>query len=120
MNYTTLVANIQNFLEDDSSELQSSIDQIIDQAEVMIFQRLPNLPCFRKTATANMVAGTSDYTVPTARMIRQVSVISSRVSAMSSSWKHVIQCLCYIGGDGFDRLIRINNVKTFGVGSSPL
>ena len=79
MNYTTLVANIQNFLEDDSSELQTSIDEIIDQAEVMIFQRLPNMPCFRKTATANMVAGTSDYTVPSARMIRQVSVISSNV-----------------------------------------
>ena len=81
MNYTQLVANIQNFLEDDSSELQSSIDQIIDQAEVMIFQRLPNLPCFRKTVTANMVAGTADYTVPSARMIRQVSVISSNVAS---------------------------------------
>lgn len=79
MNYTQLVANIQNFLEDDSLELQGSIDQIIDQAEAMIFQRLPNMPCFRKTATANMVAGTSDYTVPSARMIRQVSVISSNV-----------------------------------------
>jgi len=46
MNYTTLVANIQNFLEDDSTELTASIDQIIGQAEEMIFQRLPNLPCF--------------------------------------------------------------------------
>jgi hypothetical protein len=49
MNYTTLVANIQDFLEDDSTELTNSIDQIIDQAETMIFQRLPNLPCFRKS-----------------------------------------------------------------------
>ena len=81
MNYTQLVANIQNFLEDDSSELQASIDQIIEQAETMIFQRLPNLPCFRQTVTANMVAGTSDYTVPLARMIRQVSIISSNVSS---------------------------------------
>ena len=81
MNYTQLVANIQNFLEDDSSELQTSIDQIIDQAEVMIFQRLPNLPCFRKTVTGSMVAGTADYTVPSARMIRQVSVISSNVAS---------------------------------------
>ena len=81
MNYTTLVANIQNFLEDDSSELQASIDQIIDQAEVMIFQRLPNLPCYRNTVTGNMVAGTADYTVPSARMIRQVSVISSNVTS---------------------------------------
>jgi len=81
MNYTTLVANIQNFLEDDSSELHESIDQIIDQAETMIFQRLPILPCFRKTVTGNMVAGTADYTVPSARMIRQVSVISSNVAS---------------------------------------
>ena len=79
MNYTTLVANIQNFLEDDSSELQASIDEIIAQAETMIFQRLPNLPCFRKTISANMVAGTVDYTIPSARMIRQVSIISANV-----------------------------------------
>ena len=81
MNYTTLVANIQNFLEDDSTELTASVDQIIGQAEDMIFQRLPNLPCFRQTTTANLVAGTFDYTVASARMIRQVSVtISSNVS----------------------------------------
>jgi hypothetical protein len=68
-------------LEDDSTELTASIDQIIGQAEDMIFQRLPNLPCFRLTTSANMVAGTFDYTVASARMIRQVSVIiSSNVS----------------------------------------
>ena len=81
MNYTTLVANIQNFLEDDSTELTASVDQIIGQAEDMIFQRLPNLPCFRLTTSASMVAGTFDYTVASARMIRQVSVtVSSNVS----------------------------------------
>ncbi len=81
MNYTQLVANIQNFLEDDSAELQASIDQIIEQAEAMIFQRLPNLPCFRKTTTGNMSIGTSDYTIPSARMIRQVYIISSNVAS---------------------------------------
>jgi len=79
MNYTTLVANIENFLEDDSTELQASIDEIITQAEDMIFQRLPNLPCFRQTTTANLVVGTNDYVVASARMIRQVSVISSNI-----------------------------------------
>ena len=39
MNYTQLKANIENFLEDDSAELTTSIDQIIAQAEEMIFQR---------------------------------------------------------------------------------
>jgi hypothetical protein len=77
MNYTTLVANIQNFVEDDSTELEASIPQIIAQAEEMIFQRLPNLPCFRKTSTASMVAGTADYTLASARMIRQFSITNS-------------------------------------------
>ena len=82
MNYTTLKANIQNFLEDDSTELVASIDTIIGQAEDMIFQRLPNLPCFRQTSSAaNLVAGQSEYVVPTARMIRQVSVVSSDVTS---------------------------------------
>ena len=80
MNYTQLVANIQNFLEDDSAELSASIDQIITQAEEMIFQRLPNLPCFRQTTSASLVQGTADYVVPDARMIRQVSVITSNVA----------------------------------------
>ena len=77
MSYTTLVANIQNFVEDDSTELTASIDTIIAQAEEMVFQRLANLPCFRKITTANLVIGTFDYTVASARMIRQVSVTDS-------------------------------------------
>jgi len=77
MSYTTLVANIQNFVEDDSTELTASIDTIIAQAEEMVFQRLANLPCFRKITTANLVVGTFDYTVALARMIRQVSVTDS-------------------------------------------
>jgi hypothetical protein len=79
VNYTQLKANIENFLEDDSTELQASVDEIIAQAEDMIFQRLPNLPCFRNTTSANLVAGTNDYVVASARMIRQVSVISSNI-----------------------------------------
>ena len=77
MSYTTLKANIQNFIEDDSTELTASIDVIIAQAEEMVFQRLPNLPCFRKVTTGNLVIGTFDYTVASARMIRQVSVTDS-------------------------------------------
>ena len=77
MSYTTLKANIQNFVEDDSTELSNSIDTIIAQAEEMVFQRLPNLPCFRKVTTGNLVVGTFDYTVATARMIRQASITDS-------------------------------------------
>tara|TARA_R100000781_G_scaffold82882_1_gene51010 strand:- start:1181 stop:1804 length:624 start_codon:yes stop_codon:yes gene_type:complete len=77
MNYTALVSAIQNFVEDDSTELSNSIPNIIAQAEEMIFQRLPSLPCFRKVTTGTLVVGTADYTVASSRMIRQVSVTSS-------------------------------------------
>jgi len=77
MNYASLVSNIQNFMEDDSTELSNSINDIIAQAEEMIFQRLPSLPCFRQVATGNFVIGTFEYTIPNARMIRQVSVTDS-------------------------------------------
>tara|TARA_R100000963_G_C4610921_1_gene81394 strand:- start:159 stop:782 length:624 start_codon:yes stop_codon:yes gene_type:complete len=80
MNYSSLVTQIQNFLEDDSTEFSDSIDSIIVQAEEMIFQRLPNLPCFRQNATGTLTAGTTDYTIANSRMIRQVSItVSSNV-----------------------------------------
>ena len=77
MNYATLVSNIQNFVEDDSTELSNSIDQIISQAEEMVFQRLPSLPCFRQTRTNNFVVGEADVVIPSARMVRQFSVTDS-------------------------------------------
>ena len=64
-------------MEDDSTEFSDSIPQIIAQSEEMIFQRLPNLPCFRQKTTANFVIGTSEYTVANARMIRQVCFTNS-------------------------------------------
>jgi len=74
MNYTNLVTNIQNYLEDDGTEFAASIPTIISQAESMIFARLPNLPCYRKKQSGNLVIGTKEYDVSGARMIRQVSV----------------------------------------------
>jgi len=77
MNYSSLVSQIQNFSEDDSTELSNEIDNIIAQAEEMIFQRLPSLPCFRQSSTGTLSVGTADYTVANARMIRQVTVTDS-------------------------------------------
>ena len=74
MNYTSLVTNIKNFIEDDSTEFETSIPTIITQAESMIFGRLPNLPCYRKKQSGNLVIGTKEYSVADARMIRQVAV----------------------------------------------
>lgn len=74
MNFTQLEANIKNFLEDDGSEFDTSIPEIITQAESMIFSKLPNLPCYRKEITGNFVIGTKEYNVLNARMIRQIAV----------------------------------------------
>ena len=80
MNYTTLKSNIQNFLEADSTELSNSLDDIISQAEDMIFQRLPNLPVFRQSSTGTLSNGTASYTISTARLIRNVSItVSSNI-----------------------------------------
>jgi len=79
MNYVTLVSNIQSFMEDDSTEFVAAIPTIITQAEEIIFQRLPNLPCFRSLSTGNLVQGTVDYTIANARMIRQVSITVSDI-----------------------------------------
>ena len=64
-------------MEDDSTEFSDSIPVIITQAERLIFQRAPNLPCYRQTTSTTLTAGTADYTVANARMIRNVSIISS-------------------------------------------
>jgi hypothetical protein len=85
MNYTSLVSQIQAFLEDDSTELQASIDDIIIQAESMIFQRLPSLPCFRKTSIRNLATSQPEYTIADARMIRQVAYVE--YSAISNGAK---------------------------------
>ena len=77
MSYTTLKTKIQNFIENDGSEFVASIDDIIAQAESMVFQRLPNLPCFRNTLTGTLITNTSDYTIANARMIRQVCITDS-------------------------------------------
>ena len=77
MSYTTLKTKIQNFIENDGSEFVASIDDIIAQAESMVFQRLPNLPCFRNTFTGTLITNTSDYTIANARMIRQFSITNS-------------------------------------------
>ena len=77
MSFTTLKTKIQNFIENDGSEFVASIDDIIAQAEAMVFQRLPNLPCFRNTFTGTLITNTSDYTIANARMIRQVCITDS-------------------------------------------
>ena len=77
MDQAALILAIKNFLEDDSTDLSASIPQIIKQAEEIIFQRIPNLPCYRQRLDGVTVSGTESYIIPNARMIRQVSIIAS-------------------------------------------
>ena len=83
MSYIGLKNKIQNFLENDGADLVFSLDDIIAQAEEMVFQRMPNLPCFRHVQTGTLISGTSDYNIvesssglitPQPRMIRQVCI----------------------------------------------
>lgn len=66
-------------MEDDSTEFVAAIPTIITQAEEIIFQRLPNLPCYRSITSGTLSSGTFEYTVANARMIRQVSITNSSV-----------------------------------------
>ena len=47
----------------------------------MIFQRLPNLPCFRQSVTKNLSTAQPEYTIANARMIRQVAYVTNSASA---------------------------------------
>ena len=83
MNYADLTVNILRFLEDDSEELVESVPQIIKQAEEIIFQRIPNLPCYRKTSVMR-TSPIAEYTVGNSRMIRQVYITNeSKVSYLN-------------------------------------
>ena len=105
MNYTQLKTNIQNFLEDDSTELTTSIDQIIAQAEEMIFQRLPNLPCFRQSVTKNLSTAQPQYTIADARMIRQVAYVTYSASSNGTySYLDHLQCIVRIVRGQLERL----------------
>ena len=96
MNYTELLANIQNFLEDDSTELSTSIPTIITQAENLVFQRLPSLPCFRNVTTGTPImystknATTSGTIValaptPSATLAYQVDFIAPETGLSTSN-----------------------------------
>ena len=74
MNFTQLETNIKNFIEDDGTEFSTSIPEIIKQAENMIFARLPNLPCYRKTLTGNEF-GTVDDRVFMFRLMATIKKI---------------------------------------------
>ena len=65
-----------------SYNIQNYIRYKNDVAQTI--KRLPNLPCYRSIATGNLVVGTSEYTITSARIIRNVSVtVSSEISYLN-------------------------------------
>ena len=52
MNYTTLVQNIKDFMEDDGTEFSAAIDTFDDITELKLSREL-KIPAFRRATSAN-------------------------------------------------------------------
>ena len=75
MNYTSLLANIQSWFEDDSTEFVAAIPQIITNAEHRIFREIPDFLDYKVTFSASLVQGTNTITKQTSqRTTRAVSI----------------------------------------------
>ena len=63
MNYSTLVQNIKDFMEDDGTEFSNAIDTFIDFTELKLFREL-KIPAFRRRATSTLSIGDPFITMP--------------------------------------------------------
>ena len=64
MNYSTLVQNIKDFMEDDGTEFSGAIDTFIDITELKLSREL-KIPAFRRRATSSLTSGDAFVTMPT-------------------------------------------------------
>ena len=78
--YTEIVTFIQEYHEDDSAELLTSIPKMIAQAEDRIFNDVPNLIAFRSKETGTLTSGTSTLAL-TATDARELKTMSITVSS---------------------------------------
>ena len=75
MNYTDLVSELQEWTEDDSSEFQTAIPQIIRLAENRIFRDIPQFQTSRLTATGVLAGSSLDVSaISVMREIRAFSL----------------------------------------------
>ena len=63
MNYTTLVQNIKDFMEDDGTEFSAAIDTFIDITELKLSREL-RIPAFRRRATSTLTANDPFISMP--------------------------------------------------------
>lgn len=77
--YTELVADMQEWNEDDSAEFVAAIPDIIARAEDRIFADIPKLRSFRTLETGTLVSGTATFD-PTAADIRTIRSLHITVS----------------------------------------
>tara|TARA_R110000824_G_scaffold2970_14_gene13619 strand:- start:2838 stop:3467 length:630 start_codon:yes stop_codon:yes gene_type:complete len=75
--YNEIVTFIQNYHEDDSTELSTEIPNLISLAEDRIFQDVPKLISFRSIETGSLSSGvnTVELAATLAREIRDVSIL---------------------------------------------
>lgn len=81
MDYASLVADLQDHQEDDSSEFVAEIPNLISLAEDRIFLAVPQLRSFRTKETGSLVASTKTITPSTTdlRTIRSLHITVSSV-----------------------------------------
>ena len=64
MNYTSLVQNIKDFMEDDGTEFSAAIDTFIDITELKL-SRSRRIPAFRRRAPSTLTANAPFISMPT-------------------------------------------------------
>ncbi len=81
--YTNLIADIQQWHEDDSAEFVAALPDIVARAEDRIFLNVPNISSFRTSETGTFTASTKTFT-STATDIRQVRYLYYVVSGVNT------------------------------------
>ena len=84
--YTTLKETIQDWTEDDSTELSNELDNIIGMAELRIY-READLNVFRKEATAVMTSGSPYLAKPSDYVVDRALYITSSSSLVALKQK---------------------------------
>ena len=81
--YTTLKQDIKDWLENDATELDDELDNIIDLAELRIHKEV-DLAAFRGSATSAIIAGDNTITIPTTDEVVVIRHITSLPSGGST------------------------------------
>ena len=82
MNYTSLVQNIKDFMEDDGTEFSAAIDTFIDITELKLSREL-RIPAFRRRATSTQTANDPFISMPTDMVsLENLHLIESNVRTL--------------------------------------